>query len=95
MKIQLPGALNYCWQFFVMLIKIIYIEHTLSMQKFNVAIINICYRPRWITVNGTMYRPGCYVVYGFKNILPQFAAVKEIILLCGEPLLIVILCADC
>lgn len=29
------------------------------------------------------------MVHGFKNILPQFAVVKEVILLSGEPLLIV------
>ena len=40
--------------------------------------IYIC-RPRWVKVNGTTYRPGCYIVVGFEYMMPSFARVDSIV----------------
>ena len=38
-------------------------------------------------MNGTMYRPGCYVVHGFEDILPLFGKIESVVFVAGEPIL--------
>ena len=40
--------------------------------------------------DGTLYREGSYVVHGFDDILPQFGKIEAIVVVSGEPLLILL-----
>ena len=40
--------------------------------------------------DGTLYREGSYVVRGFDDILPQFGKIEAIVVVSGEPLLILL-----
>ena len=63
---------------------------SIYINSYNVD-MSICLHfcnPRRIKVNGTEYCCNCYVVYGYENLLPLFGKIEFIIVVSGEPLLI-------